>query len=115
MWPTRETCTQLGTFSTSFGTHDEISQVPTVPTDAQNATILELSADMIPNSGAFVRMNFIFSAGSLNRAVSLVRHRANRASTSYCRREAISHAGFLGNVASSNVANVQLTNFQSHP
>ena len=54
---------------------------------------------MIPNPGAFVRMNFIFSAGSLNRAVSLVRHRANHASTPYCQGEAISHAGFLGNVA----------------
>ena len=31
-----------------------------MPTDAQNATILELSADMIPNPGALVRMNFTF-------------------------------------------------------
>ena len=35
-----------------------------MPTDAQNATILELSADMIPHSGAVVRPNFIFSAVS---------------------------------------------------
>ena len=35
-----------------------------MPTDAQNATILELSADMIPHSGALVRQNFIFSAVS---------------------------------------------------
>ena len=54
---------------------------------------------MIPNPGAFVRMNFIFSAGSLNRAVSLVRHRANHASTPYCQGAAISHAVFLRNVA----------------
>ena len=53
-----------------------------MPTDAQNATILELSADMIPNPGAFVRMNFIFFRNRLlNLAVSL---------------EAKSHAGFLG-------------------
>ena len=71
-----------------------------MPTDAQNATILELSADMIPNPGAFVRMNFIFFRNRLlNLAVSLMRHRAKRASTPYCRAEAKSHAGFLGNAA----------------
>jgi hypothetical protein len=42
----------------------KIFQVSDVPTDASNATILELSADMIPHSGAFVRQNFIFSAVS---------------------------------------------------
>ena len=73
-----------------------------MPTDAQNATILELSADMIPNPGAFVRMNFIFFRNRLlNLAVSLMRHRANRASTLYCRGEAKSHAGILGNVTNS--------------
>ena len=104
MWPTRETCTRPGTLSASFGTHDEISQVSTVPTDAQNATILELSADMIPNPGAFVRMNFIFFRNRLlNLAVSLMRHRANRASTLYCLSEAKSHAGICGNVANSQL------------
>ena len=115
MWPTRETCTRPGTLSASFGTHDEISQVSTVPTDAQNATILELSADMIPNPGAFVRMNFIFFRNRLlNLAVSLMRHRANRASTLYYQSEAKSHAGIWGNVANvgmlpvTTVANFQL-------
>ena len=71
-----------------------------MPTDAQNATILELAADMIPNPGAFVRMNFIFFRNRLlNLAVSLMRHRANRASTLYYQSEAKSHAGIWGNVA----------------
>ena len=75
-----------------------------MPTDAQNATILELSADMIPNPGAFVRMNFIFFRNRLlNLAVSLMRHRANRASTLYCQSEAKSHAGILGNVANAGM------------
>ena len=86
-----------------------------MPTDASNATILELSADMIPNPGAFVRMNFIFFRNRLlNLAVSLMRHRANRASTLYCQGVAKSHAGILGNVTNAgmlpvtNVANFQL-------
>ena len=71
-----------------------------MPTDAQNATILELAADMIPNPGAFVRMNFIFFRNRLlNLAVSLMRHRANRASTLYYQSEAKSHAGILRNAA----------------
>ena len=40
----------------------------------------------------------------LNLAVSLMRHRANRASTLYCQSEAKSHAGFLENVAQSYFA-----------
>ena len=55
---------------------------------------------MIPNPGAFVRMNFIFFRNRLlNLAVSLMRHRANRTSTLYCRGVAKSHAGILGNAA----------------
>ena len=54
---------------------------------------------MIPNPGAFVRMNFIFFRNRLlNLAVSLMRHRANRASTPYCQVEAISHAKNVANV-----------------
>ena len=156
MWPTRETCTHSGTFSASFGTHDEISQVPTVPTDAWNATILELSADMIPNPGAFVRQNFIFSAvsplepcrlsheaqgkpclypilperGHISRGIlwkccGNARGRRQDGGSPYGRdKRGLSRwwCGWFqwkccqcGSVASSNVANVQLTNFQSHP
>ena len=55
MWPTKEKYAQMGAFSTSFGTHDEISQVSTVPIDALNAKILELSVRMIPYFSAVVR------------------------------------------------------------
>lgn len=48
-------CTQTSAFSTSLGTHSEISQVSTVPIVAQNALILELSADILPNFPASVR------------------------------------------------------------
>ena len=59
---------------------------------------------MIPNPGAFVRMNLIFFRNRLsNLAVSLMRHRANRASTPYCLSEAKSHAGILGNVANAGM------------
>ena len=92
MWPTRETCTRPGAFSASLGTHDEISQVPTVPTDASNATILELSADMIPHFGAFVRVNLHLFVANSRIMPSLARHRANRTSTTYCKDETISHA-----------------------
>ena len=67
MWPTRETCTQPGTFSTSLGTHDGISQVPTVPTDASNAAILELAADGFPLFHAVVRMKLNFFANGRGR------------------------------------------------
>ncbi len=39
----------------------------------------------------------------LNLAVSLMGHRANRASTLYCQSEAKSHAGILGNVANAGM------------
>ena len=48
--------------------------------------------------------NKFFRNRLLNLAVSLMRHRANRASTLYCQSEAKSHAGILGNVANCQFA-----------
>ena len=64
-----------------------------MPTDASNATILELSADMIPHSGAFVRVNLHFFVANSLIMPSLTRHRANRTSTQYYQAKAKSHAG----------------------
>ena len=83
MWPTKEKYAQTGAFSTSFGTHDEISQVPTVPTDASNATILELSVRMIPHSGALVRRNLIFFTVKTRILPSLLRGTAQIAPLPY--------------------------------
>ena len=68
------------------------------PVEALRKPCVAHERDMYP-AGYILCLNFIFSAGSLNRAVSLVRHRANHASTPYCQGEAISHAGILENVA----------------
>ena len=89
----RETCTLSGAFSASLGTHDEISQVPTVPTDASNATILELSAHMTSKFRASVRANpYLFRSRLSNHAISLMSHGTNRSSISYFSSSAKYHA-----------------------
>ena len=65
-------CTQTSAFSTSLGTHSEISQVSTVPIDAQNALILELSAGILPKFSASVRGKSKIPHFSRNRSAFLM-------------------------------------------
>ncbi len=73
----------------------EISQVSTVPTDALNATILELSgADYTKTPCACAHEFEYFCAGVQDRVISPARHRANRSSISYCRLAAKCHVRY---------------------